>query len=245
MIQFFDKIIFALGVAYLAALLVGRFIIKLRVPRVTGYLLVGILLGPSFARLVNLPAIIDADSLQMLKIVSKVGLALIMFTIGVQFRGEHLRRWGKRILTLSGIEIGLTFLLVGLTVLTVNFLLQSYQQPGSGLFTSSLQFALFIAIIAVAGSPAVILLVVREYNSDGPVTDLVLALVGLNNLVSILAFNVASYFLLHQQGTAVQFLTHLLAPLAFGAVIGFVISFWAQELDSDSELQLLLFGGIT
>jgi Kef-type K+ transport system membrane component KefB/predicted transcriptional regulator len=246
MIQSFDKIIFALGVAYLAALFVARFIIKLRVPRVTGYLLVGILLGPSFSHILMVPSIIDADSLKTLRIVSEVSLALIMFTIGTQFRGEHFRKRGKRIFTLSCFEIGTTVLLVGLAIFAGNyFLFKSFRQVEIGLLMSSLQFAVFIAIIAVATAPAATLLVIREYNSAGPVTDIVLALVGLNNFISILAFNVASYFLLHHQGTATQFMTHLLAPLVFGAAIGFFISFWAQELESDSELQLLLLGGIT
>ena len=56
------------------------------------------------------------------------------------------------------------------------------------LWQTSLAFSFFLGIIAVATAPAATLMVIREYEADGPVTGVVLTLVGFNNLIWVLPF---------------------------------------------------------
>ncbi len=245
MIDHLGYALFALGLAYLAALLLGRLASKVHLPKVTGYLIVGLLLGPSFAKIFHLPALIGETTIERIRVLSDIALALIMFTIGTQFKADSYRRWGKKIILLSTAEILATFLFVGIAIFFFNiFVIRESFDPSLGVLGTAWYFAIFIGIIAFATAPAATLLVIREYESDGPVTELVLALVGQNNLVSIFAFNIAAFFLLHAEGSLGSFFVVLFGPIAVGIFTGFAISAWAQLLEKNVEFQLLLLGGI-
>ena len=83
-------ILIALATAFLLALFVGRVVARLHVPRVTGYLLSGLLAGPAVAKAFGVPALLDRVSLSEMQLLSDIALALMMFTIGAQFRAERL-----------------------------------------------------------------------------------------------------------------------------------------------------------
>ena len=112
------------------------------------------------------------------------------------------------------------------------------------LWQSSLFFAIFLGIIAVATAPAATLMVIREYEADGPTTSSVLSLVGLNNLFSIFAFGVATHFLLKPADGIDQLLYSLFVPLLVGGALGFLISIWAERLELPSEFKILILSGV-
>jgi Kef-type K+ transport system membrane component KefB len=186
-------LLIALSLVFLGALVGGRLASVCHVPRVTGYLLTGLLIGPSFAHLTNLPVLLPQEVLLELRPISEMALALILMHIGGLFEVGHLDRWRHRILLLSGSEICLTFFLVAASVFTVNFTFLEKIVPGQTLWQTSLEFALFLGIIAVATAPAATLMVIREYEAEGHVTGVVLTLVGFNNLVSVLGFAVLAH----------------------------------------------------
>jgi CBS domain-containing protein len=164
--------------------------------------------------------------------------------IGGLFEISHLDRWRHRILLFSGSEILLTFTFVAGAVLAVNLLVLQKVVTGQTLWQTSLGFALFLGIIAVATAPAATLMVIREYEADGPVTSLVLTLVGFNNLVSVLGFAVLAHlFLFPGEGAAVLVL-RMGGPVLVGAALGFIMSTWAQRLELPSENKILILGGI-
>ena len=245
MINQLGNALFAIGISYLIALFIGRLASRIRLPKVTGYLIVGLLVGPSLAEIIGYEGLIEWETLESIQILSELALALIMVIIGGQFKFEALRRWGSRLAKLSASEIGATFFGVAIAIFLLNyFLLKLEFGSTSGLLWSSFTIALFTGIIAIAGAPAATLLVIREYESQGPVTDLVLSLLGLNNLVPIVLFNLCSFLLLNSDSTLWGFLYSLFSPLLLGLVGGVLISIWAQKLTSRVELLLLLMGVI-
>ena len=228
----------AAAVLFLSALLIGRVVFQWHLPRVTGYLLVGLCAGPSLSHLIGYPTLLDYADLERLEPVSHIALTLIMLAIGMHFQGEHLRRWRHRIATLSLCEIGITFTAVATATATAHFFFGDVEQ------VAPLHVGLFLGIISIATAPAATLLVIREYNSAGPITDVVRTLIGLNNLVCVLLFNVAVFSLLSPSDTQNSALAaSLLLPPAIGAVAGFAMSVWAERLRSTSEQQLLILGG--
>jgi Kef-type K+ transport system membrane component KefB len=234
----------AFALVFLGALVGGRLASVCRIPRVTGYLLTGLLIGPSFAHLANLPVLLPQEMLLELRPLSEMALALILMHIGGLFEISHLDRWRHRILLFSGSEILLTFTFVAGAVLAVNLLVLQKVVTGQTLWQTSLGFALFLGIIAVATAPAATLMVIREYEADGPVTSLVLTLVGFNNLVSVLGFAVLAHlFLFPGEGAAVLVL-RMGGPVLIGAALGFIMSTWAQRLELPSENKILMLGGI-
>ncbi len=237
--------LFAIGTSYLIALLVGRYASRLHLPKVTGYLVVGLLAGPSLAELVGYRGLIDWDTLNSINILSELALALIMVIIGSQFKFESLRRWGKRLAVLSVTETGVTFISVAGAVFLTNFyILKTILRADLGLPGSSFDIAIFTGIISIATAPAATLLVIREYESEGPVTDLVFALLGLNNLLSIVLFNIFAFILLNPDGSFYGVLHAVFSPILMGLFMGILVSVWAQKLENQVEMQLLLSGVI-
>ena len=116
----FGNALFAIGVSYLIALSVSRFTSKIHAPKVTGYLVVGLLAGPSFAEIIGWPTLISWKSLDSMVVLSEMALALILMIIGSQFRIESLKRWGKRLIVLSSLDIFVTFICVTLAIFFVN-----------------------------------------------------------------------------------------------------------------------------
>ncbi|BCR07028.1 sodium/hydrogen exchanger [Desulfuromonas versatilis] len=237
-------ILAAIAIIFLGALIGGRAASWCRIPRVTGYLVTGLLIGPSFAHLAGLPPLLPSEALAGLRLVSDIALALILMNIGGLFELERLRRWKHRIALFSLSEMALTFTLVGLAVLVCNLVVLQTTVPGLNLWQTSLAFALLLGTIAVATAPAATLMVIREYEAEGPVTGLVLTLVGFNNLASVLGFAVVCHFLILPDEGLGTLLLGMFGPMVIGGLFGLAMALWAQRLELPSEHKVLLLGGV-
>jgi len=155
------------GLLILAGLVGGRLAQRTGVlPRITGFILMGILLGPGVS------GIVSAEMLARAQVFVDVALGLILFQMGRLLDLELL--WRERALALaSALECALSFVAILLTLLYIGL-------PAIP--------AALAAAIGVSSSPAVVLLVVKELGAKGPVTERTLVLVALNNAVSFLAF---------------------------------------------------------
>ena len=217
-------LLLAVGALYLLAIGAGRLCASVRVPRVTGYLGVGLLTGPSAAGLVGLPPVITHDQIHSLVQLHDLALGVIIFAIGGTFHVRVMRRFGLRILKVSALEIGLTVVLVGAIVLAVG---------------GSSAVAGFLAIMAMTTAPAATQMVVREYESEGPLTDMVMTLIGLDNLVAITVFVFVFHFVVTPDASMSQVYFELGVPLAVGAAAGLTMAVMDQRLTRLVERQLL------
>jgi len=241
----FFQIITAVAVILIGSLVGGRVAAVCRVPRVTGYLLVGLLAGPSMAGLLHLPHLITHRALEELQVLVDIALSLILMNIGAQLRTESLRRWKHRIILFSIGEAWATGLLVALCVFAMNQFFLQKLVIGMDLLQTSLLFGVFTGIIGVATAPAATLMVIREYEAEGPVTNALLTLVSLNNLGSVIAFAIASQLLVFPDGNLASVAYQTLFPIGLGGLFGFAMSAWAQRLELPSEHKILLLGGVT
>ncbi len=148
-------------------------------PRITGFVASGFLLGPSVTSLIS------ADMLSQARIFTDIALGLILFQLGLQLDMTHLRQ--NRTLLLSSIAEGLLSFSAICLVLTM-------------LGISPLHAAL-VAAVGVSSSPAVVLLVAREFNAQGPVTERALSHVAMNNFLSFFLFTLLLPFLHYSQQT--------------------------------------------
>jgi Kef-type K+ transport system membrane component KefB len=233
-----------LAAIFFGALIGGRLASRFHVPRVTGYLLTGLVIGPSLAHLIGWPPLLTSEVLTELSILGDLALGLILLNIGSLFSIDHLRKWKHRIAFFSLSEMGLTFLLVGVAAFGVNELVLHKTVADLSLLQTSLLFSLFLGIIGVATAPAATLMVIREYEAEGPITGIVLTLVGFNNLVSVLGFTVLVHFLLTPAESHWLLLWHMGGPIIVGIVFGLIISFWGERLELASEHKILLLGSV-
>ena len=149
----------SLGLILLLALLAGHLVKVVRIPEVTGYILAGIALGPSVLGWVT------AENLTALEVLSEVALGLILFSIGSVFQFSRFRRLGRQFLYLTLAESVLASVIVTVSVLALG-------QPW--------QVALLLGAIAIATAPASTLMVIRECDSSGPLTDNLLGIIAVN-----------------------------------------------------------------
>ncbi|QDT26427.1 putative voltage-gated ClC-type chloride channel ClcB [Gimesia panareensis] len=162
-------IIFTLGIFLAAGLLAGTLGELFRLPKVTAYLLMGVILGPAIFDL------IPHEHLEELKPLTDLAMALVLFGLGNHFTLSRLRRLFKRVLPLSMGEVLGTFFIVFVGLLLVG-------ESGSA--------AILLGALAIATAPATTILVLKEMQSEGPISEYTGILVALNNLISIIAFEV-------------------------------------------------------
>jgi len=210
-----------------AALLAGGLAGKLRLPQVTAYLPVGVALGPA------LLDCIQAKHLPFFEPLTKLAISLVLFNLGCHFPLAQARRIFRRVMRLSLGELGLTFLLVA---------------AGLAVLGEPWQAALLLAALALATAPATTILVLKETESEGPVTEYTNALVALNNLASIVLFEVlflAVYFAGgHLDVLVVVELGRLVRDLAGSIVLGvgggLIVSYSYPLVSASRRLVLLV-----
>lgn len=196
-------------------------------PRITGFVASGLLLGPSVL------GVLDTDMLEHAKIFTDIALGIILFQLGMQLDLKALR--GDRILILSSLaESALSFILI-------YFVLNAF---GIGKLHAAMA-----AAIGVSSSPAVVLLVVREFRAEGPVTRRALSHVAINNILAFLAFTILLPFLHYSQQAS--WTTILLQPVyqaAASLLLAFLLAHAciriARLLGRNENLQFALLVGL-
>lgn len=220
--------LFSVGMVILLGLLGGKLAHRFKIPRVTGYMLTGLIFGPSVL------GFISSTTLGNIHVLNEIALGLILFAIGGEIELSHLRAMGKKVVIIGLAESFGAFILVFLAAWVI---------------TADAALAAVLGAISMATAPGVTLLVIREYRAAGPLTDTLLAVVALNNVVALLAFRVLfSAYALTQGDPVLSTLwmlgKELLYSVAIGGAIAWIITFWEQTIDDLSELLLVIVGGL-
>lgn len=220
--------LFSVGMVLLLGLLGGKVAHRFRVPRITGYMLTGLLLGPSVL------SVISSATLSEIHVLNEIALGLILFAIGGEFQLSRIRALGKRIIWIGLAESAGAFVLVF---------------AATSLITGDFALSILLAAMSMATAPGVILLVTREYKSVGPATDTILTIVALNNVVCLVAFRFAYAIYSLVAGdpigqTSLVLFKELVIAAMIGGGVGVMISYWEQAIDDLSELLLVIIGGL-
>lgn len=178
------------GGLLIAGLVGGHLAARTRhLPRITGMILVGLLIGPSGA------GILDEGMLADSRVFVDLALGLILFQLGLTLDLRTLSR-DRATLWAAALEALVTFISI----------LAALAAVGVDLLHASLA-----AAIGVSSSPAVLLMVVRDLDAHGPVTDRALRLVALNNFVAFALYTAILPFVHYQQ--QVGWFTVLVTPV--------------------------------
>ncbi|MBO4411306.1 MAG: cation:proton antiporter, partial [Lachnospiraceae bacterium] len=171
----------SLSVAILAGLLMTRVLKPLRLPRVTAYLIAGVLVGPYCLGALNIEGLgfPTHESVDSLSIVSQVALGFIAFSIGSEFRMSSLKKTGRQAVVIGVFQALAATAFVIAALLIVHLILPE---------KISMPQVLTLGAIAAATAPAATLMVVREYKAKGEVTELLLPIVALDDAVGLVLF---------------------------------------------------------
>ena len=211
--SFTYEALLVLALVLLLGLYAGRWFEKIKLPHITGYITIGVLVGLILVFL-NLD-----ETVEHLSIVSSVALGFIAFGIGTELEFSKLKKSGKEVVVITIIQA------VMASVVTIGALL---------LIGVELPIALVLGAIATATAPAPIMLLTRKYRAKGALTDTLLPLVGMDDAVGIILFGVLLSVANSLNGgdelSIVRMLEGPLFELLFSVIVGTVIGFVAAKL---------------
>ena len=217
-----------IAIALFSGLLMTRLFDKFHLPDVTAYLVTGVLIGPCVLGRLGIPCLgfntfEQVDSLSM---ISDVALGFIAFAIGHEFRLSALKQTGKQATVIGIIQACFATLCVDAALIALHFIMPDLLP---------MPVAVTLGAIAAATAPAATLMVVRQYKAKGPVTDVLLPVVALDDAVGLVIFAIS--FGIAQSlkngdtdiaALILEPLMEVLLSLAFGGLVGLVLT-WLER----------------
>nr|WP_075574498.1 cation:proton antiporter [Ezakiella massiliensis] len=207
----------------------GKVSKRLNLPNVTGYLLAGLLLGPSFLKLVT------PDDAGIIEFVNEFALGIIAFAIGGEFFLPDLKKLGKDVFVITVMEV------VG--VLAIVFVMMRY------VLGQSFVFSIIIASMSAATAPAGTVMIIKQYRADGPLTRTILPVAALDDVLGIIAFGICMSLAKISIGAtgdvskvmmfAAPFL-EIIYSIGLGFVVGYIFTFLSTKIKSHDHMLCLI-----
>ncbi len=229
------EFLLSLSVALFAGLMLSRLAKVAQLPAVTAYLVAGILIGPYLLGALGIKGLgfTSMAELHDLSLLSDVALGFIAFSIGNEFRLSQLKQTGKQATVIGIFQAVVATLLVDAALIGLHFLIPD-KLP--------LPSAIVLGAVASATAPAATLMVVRQYKAKGPLTDLLLPIVALDDAVGLILFAISFGVAKALLSGQVDLISVLLEPilevvlsLLLGALMGGLFSFCERFFHSRSK----------
>ena len=228
------SILLSLSIALLAGLLLSRLAKKVQLPAVTAYLVAGVLIGPFLLGALNIPGLgIAHEQLEGFGIIADVALGFIAFSMGNEFRIDALKKIGKQATVIGILQAVFTSIVVDIALIALHFAMPD---------KLTLPAAIVLGAVATATAPAATLMVVRQYKAKGPLTDILLPVVALDDAVGLVVFAVSFGIARSMSQASVSILSIILEPLlevvlslALGFVMGLLFTLCERYFHSRSK----------
>ena len=218
------EILLAIGVAMFAGLFLTRLAVKLNLPDVTCYLIAGVLVGPLCLGQLGVPGLgfHSFEFVEEMSLISDVALGFIAFSIGNEFRLSSLKKIGRQATVIAIFQALTATVLVDVVLLVLHLFL------GDKLPVST---CIILGAIATATAPAATMMVVNQYKAKGPLTDILLPIVALDDAVGLIVFAVSNGIAKGLISGTVNMVSILVNPiieivlsLGLGTLLGWVFS---------------------
>ena len=228
------SIFLSLSIALLAGLLLSRLAKKVKLPAVTAYLISGVLVGPFVLGSFGVPGLgITRTQVKEFELISDLALGFIAFAMGNEFRLAKLKKIGKQATVIGVFQALFTTLVVDAILITLHFIIPN---------KLSLSAAIVLASVATATAPAATLMVVKQYKAKGPVTDVLLPVVALDDAVGLVVFAISfgvaktiSLGYINVLSMVLEPLLEVILSLALGFVMGFLFTICEKYFHSRSK----------
>ena len=202
------------GITMMAGLIMSRAAKLVKLPNVTAFLVAGLIIGPCVA------GIISREQAESMGIISEAALGFIAYSIGGEFKLSYLKKIGKAPLTITFFQGMMTAVCVDVGLI---------------LFGVDVPLALLLGAIGLATAPAATLMVVRQYKANGPVTQMLLPVVAMDDALGLMVFSISASVAQAMLGGAITVSSMILSPLieivgsfALGAALGWLLAFGAR-----------------
>jgi Kef-type K+ transport system membrane component KefB len=226
------------GFLLVAAYLVGDLLARIRIPKITGYIVVGILFGT------HTLAFVDMTTVGELKLIYDLALTFIAFAAGGEMRLGELRPRARSI----GFTVLSQLIIVFLGVSTFVVLASSlfpYVDPNQSIHIFVV--AALLGTFSLARSPTSAIAIISECKARGPFTETMLGVTVVMDLLAIILFAVVVAFGQALVGSAMamdyRFVGVVVAEVASsivcGIALGAVVSFYIRRIRADLAIFIL------
>ena len=216
-----------LGILLVLGLVATRVTRLIKLPNVTGYLVVGLLLAIVFILMdtfgyknPNYSESLKDTLTNTNKFVSSIALGFIALSIGEEFKLSKIKQYGSKMAIITLFQALLAAILVDIVLIVVCLILHV-----------NLAIAICLGAIATATAPAATLMVIHQYKARGALVDILLPVVAFYDAIGLIVFAIsASIGKVIVSGEAISIVTIVLIPLleiigslAVGFVLGFLM----------------------
>ena len=202
-------------------------------PDVTAFLIAGVIVGPYALGKMGI-GFSTSSELAAVNILSSIALGFIAFDIGSEFRAASLKEMGKAALFIGIFQAVAATILVDIALVLLSLKLGADVLP--------MPVALTLGAIASATAPAATLMVVRQFNAKGPVTDLLLPIVALDDAAGLVIFAVSIGIAQAMTGGTINLISVVINPLVeivcsviLGSLMGYVLTMLEKLFFSNSN----------
>lgn len=230
--------------ALFAGLLMTRVTNLFKLPDVTAYLIVGVIIGPSILGRLGIDGIgfVNYDEVESLSIISDVALGFIAFAIGNEFKLKDLQHIGKQALIIGVLQAVITAIIVDITLICMHKVMPE---------VVTIPMAISLGAIASATAPAATLMVIKQYKAKGPVTDILLPVVALDDAVGLVVFacsyGVASGLIsgnVYILNLIVEPIIEIIMSLLLGSIVAVILTYLESRFHSNSNRLILIIASI-
>ena len=227
-----------------AGLMMTRLTDFFKLPDVTAYLIVGVIIGPSVLGKFGIDGFgfVSFEEVQSLSIISDVALGFIAFSIGNEFEISNLKKIGRQAFIIGILQAVITTIVVDLILCIVHIYKPSLV---------TIPVAITLGAIAAATAPAATLMVVRQYKAEGEVTDILLPVVALDDAVGLMIFAVsfgAAQSMEAGNSNIANFVVEPLLEIVFslclGVLVALVLTHLAVYFHSNMNKLILIIASI-
>ena len=230
--------------ALFAGIIMARALNIFKLPNVTAYLIAGVLIGPSILGRLSIEGIgfNNFEEVHRITIISDVALGFIAFANGHEFKLHNLRNFGKQVFTIGILQAVIATICVDIVLVVLHFVIPDIV---------TLPMAITLGAIAAATAPASTLMVVKQYNAKGPVADILLPIVAINDAVGLVIFSISFGVAGAMVSGNASILNILVEPvleitlsLILGAIVAVVLTFIVNRLNTKSSQLMMIITSI-
>lgn len=224
-----QNIYYTLFILIISGLALSRIAKKIRLPNVTAFLIAGLVVGPYVLNIVS------GDVLDNMRFISEIGMGLIAYSIGSEFKISYFKRLGMTPVVIATLNAFVAMIFVVVAIVAFGF---------------PLPLALVLGAIAAATAPAATVMVIKQYQARGPFTETLLSVVAIDDAVTLIifGFNAAiARTLIAGNFKFVSLLTpivEILGSMLAGAILGLILTFAFRFFNSRGNRLILLIGFI-
>ena len=226
--------IFIVGIIIFCGFIFGEICTRLGLPKVTGYIVAGIVLNPDLTHIIPEPFVDRAT------LVTNIALAFITFSVGGTLSFSRIRSQGKSIISITLFEAEFAFIFVAAVFLLLGPMV--IHQPALKMVSFYIPFSILLAALASPTDPSATLAVVHEYKAKGQVTSTIMGVAAFDDILGILNFSLAmsaAHILMQHQPFEISSIFHpvlkILSSVFIGGIFGLILNFLTRKINNESE----------